>query len=148
MINKLVGLKCLTTGWVVVPGTVAVVVEFWCDTHFFQRKILVTWESVHWGPDFWVSEDVDVKTGETNGNATEQPQIAIQSQSGDLGFVDSVFDVTIFVVVESEAESLGNNVLSITTVEFQFVLSLNGHSERSSGVRSEHFDLFDFSKSF
>ena len=128
---------------------------------------------MHWGPDFWVSVDVDlktlgkkhlknfislfhpfsffyrsVKTGDSNSHASKQPQIAIQFQSGDLGLVNSVFNVTILVLVESKSESLGKWILSITTPEFQFVLSLNGQSECSRGVRSEHACLFDFSKKF
>ena len=101
------------------------VVELWCDTLFFQGKVLVAWESVHWGPDFWVSEDVDVKTTQAESHAANQPQITVQPQSSDLSFVDSVLDVSVLVLVKSETKGLSKRILSVTTIEFQFILSLN-----------------------
>ena len=100
---------------------------------------------MHWSPDSWVSEDVEVKTTQTEGHASNQPQVTVQPQTGDLGLVDSVLDVTVLVVVEGESQSLGENVLSITTVEFKFVLSGDRGSKGSRSGRSEHVRLFSVS---
>lgn len=118
------------------------VVELWCDSLFFQTLVLVTWKSVHWSPDIWVSKDVDVKTAQTEGHAANQPQVTVQPQAGHLGLVDTVLDVTILVVVEGESQSFSKNVLSIAAVEFQLVLSSDRRSKSSRSGRSEHFRLF------
>ena len=100
---------------------------------------------MHWSPDIWVSEDVEVKTAQTEGHAADQPQVTVQFQTGHLSFVDSVLDVTVLVVVEGESQSFGENVLSITTVEFQLVLSGDRRSKGSRSDRSEHVRLFSVS---
>lgn len=114
------------------------VVELWCDALLLEAKVLVAWESVHWSPDLWVAVDVDVETTESDQGAASQPQITIDSETGHLSFVDSVLDVTVWVVVKGQTQELGESVLSIATVELELVLSLSGESKSPRGVGEEH----------
>ena len=88
-------LRSLRTGWVVVPGTVAMVIQIWCDSEFAEIICLFTRESMENGEKHIVAKEIEPQSEHQPAESTSQHHVSGDSVVSKLSLVDGVTDVTI-----------------------------------------------------